>query len=214
MVGTVPVDSFALQARDSELTRARRGEMYASARVDRWPMELYAPVMRTYEQFGAMTAGERREWLEGCAVVIGDIAPLDFDAEPDGRGGWVSGCVGYGQALAELLAGTRRMDVRRELSVEWPWLTLGAACGLGAAVVFGRGMRGRGVLLLVASGIVAIVLSVAVFKCFGVMASQLTTLLVIVVTFGISVLERRFASPSRRMDEGRSLVFLNSPHTS
>jgi serine/threonine protein kinase len=214
VVGTVPVDSFELQARDLELTRARRGEMYARARVDRWPMEVYTPVMRTYEQFGAMNAGERRAWLEGCAVVIGDIAPLEFEAEPDGRGGLVAGCVGHAQALAELLAGTRTMDVRRELSVEWPWLTFGAACGMGGAVVFGRGMRGRAVVLLVGSGIVAIALSVAVFESFGVMASQLTTLLVIVVTFGIAVLEQRFASPARRMDGSRSLVFLNSPHTS
>jgi uncharacterized protein (DUF486 family) len=75
-------------------------------------------------------------------------------------------------------------------------------------------MRGRAVVLLVGSGIVAIALSVAVFESFGVMASQLTTLLVIVVTFGIAVLEQRFASPARRMDGSRSLVFLNSPHTS
>lgn len=212
VVATVPVDSFELQALDLELTRARRGEMYARARVDRWPMEVYTPVMRTYEQFGAMNAGERRAWLEGCAVVLGDVAPLELDAEPDGRGGFVAGCVA--QALAELLAGTRRMDVRRVLSVEWPWLTFGAACGLGGAVVFGRGMRGRAVMLLVASGIVAIALSVAVFESFGVMASQLTTLLVIVVTFGIAVLEQRFASPARRLDEGRSLLFLNSPRAS
>lgn len=214
VVATVPVDSFALQARDLELTRTRRGEMYARVRVDRWPMGVYASITRTYEEFGAMDASARREWLQGCAVVLGDVAPLELDAEPDGRGGLIAGCVGHAQALAELLAGTRRMDVRRDLAVEWPWLTLGAGCGLAGAVVFGRGMRGRGVLLLVVSGIVAITLSVAVFKCFGVMASQLTTLLVIGVAFGFSLMEQRFASPARRTDEQRSLVFLNRPRTS
>ena len=65
-----------------------------------------------------------------------------------------------------------------------------------------------------ASMVVAIALSAVVFAGFGVMASQLTTLLVIGAAFVVSLIEQRFASPERRHAGERSLVFLNGPRTS
>ncbi|MFZ4573252.1 MAG: serine/threonine protein kinase [Phycisphaerales bacterium] len=198
VVARAPVAEFRLISDDEDDFSAQPGEMYASALVGRFPSGTYQPVLKTFEEFGAMTPEQRREWIDRKAVLIANVEPLELDYYSDGRGGLVPGCFSHAQEYAELNAGISLSDRSGSLWYSWPWVLAGAGAGLWAGWCRGNSRRAWGILIILGTAVAAVAASACVWAFAGVMASQVLTLLSVLITFGWTLVERSFTLPPRR----------------